>query len=365
MRKITGLVLIGLGVGLVVLALAFPTVIYPRVAKVPANPQERIIAEGTGMTVLVPALIGKTGHGILTDQTVVSTRLVVGQVPPNGSKVPEGQAFYRQAYNAFVRNSTLSSTDSLLEADVEAASIDGLSGQATNCCGDYLLEDPNDEQGEPIRHRGLVFKFPFDTQRRNYEFWDADIKATATARFERTERIDGLLTYRFVQPVADEAIARQDVPGALVGSDQPFVTADRVYATVRTLWVEPATGAIVKGAEDVDQRLVGPDGTTAPVIKGRLEYDRATVARLVDTYRPQARQLRIVTTYGPIGGWILGPVLALVGITLLFLGRRSDDWISRWEAEADEADEADDDDEDDEDEVGGAGDAGSGQRVGA
>lgn len=342
MRRIIGLVLIGLGVCLVVLALAFPSVIYPRVTKAPANPKERIVARGTGLTVLVPALIVKGGNGILTDQTVISSRLVVGQVPPNGSKVPAGQAFYRQAYNAFVQNPTISSSDSLLEANVEAASLDGRTGASTNCCGDYLITDPTDPQGQTIRHRGLVFKFPFDTQRHSYEFWDSNIKATATARFDGTERIDGLLTYRFVQPIPDEVIAQQVVPGALLNSDKQSVTADRVYSTVRKLWVEPKTGAIIKGSEDVNQRLVGPSGQQAPVIKGRLEYTPQTVKTLVDKYQPLAARLSIVTTYGPIGGWILGPILALIGIALLFLGSRDDDdWDSQWGDDEDEDDEAD------------------------
>ena len=66
---------------------------------------------------------------------------------------------------------------------------------------------------------------------------------------------------------------------------------------------------------------------------------------LVDRYRPLAARLKLVTTYGPIGGWILGPILALIGITVLFLGSRAgDDWDSQW----------DDDDEDEDDEADSA-----------
>ena len=342
MRRIIGLVLIGIGVCLVVLAVALPTFVYPRVAKVPANPQERIVARGTGLTVLLPSLVVKGGNGVLTDQTVISSRLVLGQVPPNGSKVPDGDAFYRQAYNAFIQNPRYSSQDSLLEANIEAASLNGRTGLSTNCCGDYFISDPTDPRGEPIRHRGLVFKFPFNTQRHSYEFWDSNIKATATARFDRTEKLDGLLTYRFVQPITDEVIGQQTVPGSLVNSEAASVTADRVYSTVRTLWIEPRTGAIIKGAENVNQRLVAPNGQQAPVINGRLEYTPQTVRTLVDKYGPQASKLKFITTFGPIGGWILGPILALIGIGLLFLSRRSgDEWDSQWGDYDDEDDEED------------------------
>ncbi|MFI7588968.1 DUF3068 domain-containing protein [Spongisporangium articulatum] len=342
MRRLIGLALIGFGVFCVAFAIALPNFVYPRVAKVPENPQEKIVAKGTGLTVLVPALVVKGGNGLLTDQTVISTRYVQGQVPPNGSKVPDGQAFYRQAYNAFVDNPSIDPADTLLEANIEAASFDGFTGEATNCCGDYVIEDPTDDVGESVKHRGLVFKFPFKTERKNYEWWDSTIKATATARYDGTEKINGLVTYRFIQVITDEVVGTEAVPGAMVGSDEQSVNADRIYATKRTLWVEPNTGAVVKGAEDVNQRL-SYEGKSAPIIYGHLEFTPETVQNEVDEYKPLAWRLAFVTTWGPVGGWVAGPILALIGITILYFGRtESRDWDEWDDDDEDEDDEADD-----------------------
>jgi hypothetical protein len=338
MRRISGLVLIAVGVAAVVLAIALPTFVYPRVAKAPENPTDYSVARGTGLTVLLPALVAKGGNGILQNQTVVSTRNVVGQVPPNGSTVPDGQEFYQLAYKAYVEQpndpQSIPAEDRLLEANVEGASLNATahslevkgqqieSGASTNCCADYLSTVAG-QAGAPITHRGLVFKFPFNTKKQSYQFWDSTVKAPYTARYDGTEKLDGLLTYRFVQPIPDVVVGQVEVPGALVSTDQASVMADRVYSTVRTLWIEPRTGAIIKGQEQLNQRLVYL-GKEAPIIHGTITYTPQTVANYVKQYKSDARQLAIVSTYGPITLWILGPLLILIGLTVLYVGARRD-----------------------------------------
>jgi hypothetical protein len=49
---------------------------YPRVAKVPADPDSHLHAVGTGMTVLLPRSIEDGGTQIYTDQTVTNDRQV-------------------------------------------------------------------------------------------------------------------------------------------------------------------------------------------------------------------------------------------------------------------------------------------------
>jgi hypothetical protein len=333
MRRIIGLVFVGIGVALIVIAIALPTYVYPRVAHVPVNPNQTLTAEGTGVTVLLPRSIAAGGTRILTDQTVTNVRKVVGQIPPNGSKVPKGDAFYQQAWSATVQG------QGLLQANVEGMSFNGKTGESVNCCGDYFNTDPTDPVNEPIKHQGITIKFPFNTQRTNYQFWDFNIKRATTARYDGTEKIDGLTTYRFVQPITDTVIGQQDVPGALLGlPNQPSLKADWIYATTRTLWVEPLTGGIIKGTEQVNQRLTY-NGKQAPIIKGTLGFTPATIKTNVDYYKPLASGLEFVTKIGPIGGWILGPICILIGITLIALAARSDDDYDEWDEEDEDEDE--------------------------
>jgi hypothetical protein len=323
MRRIVGLVLVALGVAFIALAIALPTYVYPRVAKAPECPDQKLHAVGTGVTVLLPRSIEDGGTQIYTDQTVTNDRLVNCEVRTGAPAPNDDQRFYRTEYRVDVEGK------GLLTAYVEGASFDAKSGEANNCCGDYEITDPTDTVGTPIEHAGQIFKFPFGVKRADYPFWDLDTRQALTARFDGTEKIDGLQTYRFVQNIPDTVIGQEDVPGPLIGiPDQAGVKADRVYATVRTLWVEPYTGALIKGEEQVNQRLIA-NGKTAPIILGKIGWDDATVKANVDEFGDAANGLRFVTRIGPIGGWILGPICLLAGLTMLALGRRrnyEDEW---------------------------------------
>jgi hypothetical protein len=318
MRRIAGLISVALGVALIALAVALPTYVYPRVERVPVNPNEYHVAEGTGLTVLLAQSTDDGGIRVLTDQKVIATRKIIGEVRANAPRPIKGkQAFYQLAFSTTVQNQT----NGLLTAYVEGGSIDGKTGLSNNCCGDYLRTDTQDLLGTPIKHEGLQWKFPFNTQKKDYPFWDVNVKKALPAHFNGTEKLDGLLTYRFVQPINDVVISQEDVPGSLIGQpEQASVRADRLYSDLRTIWIEPKTGAIIKGSEKVNQRLVA-NGKQVPVIQGTLTYNDATVKMLVHKYKGKAASLTFVTRTGPIVFWILGPLLILLGLLLLLTGR--------------------------------------------
>lgn len=323
MRRIVALVLVALGVAVIALAITLPTYVYPRVAKAPVDPNSVMEARGEGVTVLVPRSIEDGGTQIYSNQTINQVREVDGELREGAPAPGPDERFYRNAVRVDVEGK------GLLEAYVEGGSFNMKTGLATNCCADYVSTDPTDDVGQPVEHRGLLYKFPFNTERRDYPFWDETIKSAPPARFDGTERIEGLQTYRFVQVVDDTVIGQQDIPGELIGDpNTPSLTADRVYSTRRTIWVEPYTGAIIKGSEQVNQRLAA-DGKQAPIITGYLEYTPETVQANVDEYGESASGLRFVSRIGPIGGWILGPIFLLVGLGLLAMSRRrerDDEW---------------------------------------
>ena len=323
MRRIAGLVCIFLGTALIGLAIALPSYVYPRVARPPVNPDIDQLASGTGVTVLLVRGQDEGGPRPLTDQTVLVNRKITGEIRDGAPQPGSDRRFYRLAFSATAKGA------GLIQAYVEGGSFDNRTGLADNCCGDYLRTDANDTRGQPIDHQGLLFTFPFDTQRRNYPFWDVNIRSATLARYDGTEEIDGLLTYRFVQNIADEVIGQQDLPGSLINLPQQSVKADDVYSNVRTLWVEPTTGAIVKGQERINRILVA-QGKQLPSISGTLVYTPGTVASNVSRYGGQARQLKVVSSIGPIVGWILGPVLLLAGIALLVASRRRDQAEDEW-----------------------------------
>src|SRR5690606_6617657 len=128
----------------------------------------------------------------------------------------------------------------------------------------------------------------------------------------------GLDVYRFVQTIEPTAVAVVEVPGLMF--DQPgVVEAERVYANVRTLWVEPHTGAIIDAQEETDSYLEF-DGTRGPtLIQGTLTYTDDHVAANIDEHSGAAERLQLVRTTGPLTSAVVGGVLVTVGF---LLGRR-------------------------------------------
>ena len=183
---------------------------------------------------------------------------------------------------------------------------------------------PTGSAAEPVavERSGYYLRFPFDTQRVDHDVWDPTLQDSRPATFEGEEEIDGLGVYRFVQEVEATDVAEVQVPGRLVGASEAAVAARRMYATTRTLWVEPATGAIVRARDEPDVYLdfQGQRGPT--VLQGTLEYADDTVAANVERYEPRARTLTLVHTVGPIAGIVFGLVSVGVAAVLLRPRRR-------------------------------------------
>lgn len=162
--------------------------------------------------------------------------------------------------------------------------------------GDYLPEEVATE------HEGLVNKFAFRTEKKDYDYWDGTIGQTVPAIYEDTEEIDGLEVYRFVMSVDEE----------------PAEIADGVegtYSNDTTMWVEPKTGAIID-QEFHDVRAV--DGT--PVLDLELAFTDDQVADYVADAEDNIFLIDLASTYVPLIGFIGGPILLILGI----LGLRSD-----------------------------------------
>jgi hypothetical protein len=323
MRKILGCVFLALGVALIVLAIALPTYVYPRATKMLVNPNAVLIAKGDGMHVLLAQADSVGGIREISIASVTVSRRVTGGIQPDGQRPPKGNAFYKIAFDVNVADQL----NGTLTANVEGFSLDSPSGLANNCCGDFLSTSKDDPRGKQITHQGYEFKLPFKAQKHDYPFWDVNLGKAVPAHYAGTDELDGLTVYRYVQPIADTVIGHQVAPAWLFG--QPVsptappanVSAEMHYANVRTLWFEPRTGALIKGSEKINQRLVA-DGASAPVLQGTLTYDDATVKSQVDKFKDKAAGLKFISTTGPILGWVLGVIFILLSAALLYLERQ-------------------------------------------
>lgn len=294
MARRLGFVLVFLGLFLLFFALVERVYAYPRLKKAPLDQYSQPVATGTG------SYFNRSPDKLreITGAQLKNVRTVRGDVKAGSDEVAVWDSF----------NSTVDTADQgVITATQERIALDRVTAQSVQCCG----ENP--------RHQGLTLKFPFDTRKTTYQFWDAPAQRALPAAFTRTERINGVSVYRFEQRIDQLDIGDQDIPGTLAGEpDTPSVQTDVIYSNVKTLWVEPATGIIVKAQQDVTQVLRTPGGENVlTLIDAVLTYDEATVDANADDAAKGVNQLRILGTILPIAALALGLIALAAGLVLL------------------------------------------------
>ncbi len=177
-------------------------------------------------------------------------------------------------------------------------------------------------------HKGLVLKFPFGTEKKRYNFWELNTRQAWPIDFKKEEKILGLTTYKFEQTVPTTKISTiEGVPcSALKLSCSGSVDVDRDYASNRTIWVEPVTGAIIKAVDKQYSTLQYQGQAVATATDGTFTYTDETVKKNVEGvkdpstgkidggYKDKAFQLNLVKNVAPLIALILGILLiALAG----------------------------------------------------
>jgi hypothetical protein len=161
----------------------------------------------------------------------------------------------------------------------------------------YLPEDA-------VQHQGLVNKWPFGVERRDYPYWDGVLGEAVPATYEGTEDIDGLETYVFrVQLPRTPAEISSGVDG--------------LYELERTMNVDPVTGQLIR-QQQVDRRYL-PDGTMVTNLQVAFTDDQ--VESNVQGAKDDISRLGLVSTTLPIIAIVVGVVLLGLGILLLLRGR--------------------------------------------
>lgn len=308
MRRIIGLVVLGLGVFLLVLAPMLKWYAAPRLLVAPLDQYSTTVSEASDVTYLdIAALEVRTGREF------VATRTVRGDVEAGDADTA--------VWDVFVKivdpEKPGEGEDQLVSATTDRVAFDRSTSEAESCCGENL-------NGEPTEHQGIEYKFPFGTQKETYQYFDTSIAAATDMVFVQESELEGLAVYEFEQVIEPTKIAELDVPGDLVGSDEATLTVDRYYSNTRHVWVEPTTGVIVKGAEHQIATLNDGDEELLTITDAQLEFNEATVTAQAETAKENKSLADLVTTTAPIGAALLGLVLVVVGV-LLARVRRDDD----------------------------------------
>lgn len=198
-----------------------------------------------------------------------------------------------------------------LSGTIDIVAFDRNTGETVNWKG--TKSESDGKTIDPADFKGLYFKFPFNTQKKTYKFWDDTLRESTDAKYVGEGKVKGLKVYKFEQTIEPTKSGTIDVPGDLVGSDQATVTADRMYSNVRSFSIEPVTGVIIIGGEAQDAYLEVDGVRKLTTTKATLVYTDQNTADTVDTYKSKATLLKAVKTTVPVGG-------AIVGILLIALG---------------------------------------------
>lgn len=300
-RKL-GIVLIGLGAFFIVLAPMLRFYAYPQLAKAPQSQNNVSTLVGPDATLFD---IG-TLKEITTDLTTVAK--TVGDV-----KAAED---YGKNTVVWVTSSSTKSSDGVMRSrEVERSAFDATESTAVNCCGEFLSTVEGER--EPIKHRGLLVKFPFDTQKKTYDFWDGTLLKPVAIKYQSSTTIEGVKVYKFQHTIPATKVGSQDLPLSLLGlPGEDTVTADSMYSNERTLWVEPNTGVIIKRQEAQDNTLDYDGETRITTTKVTTGYDDKTVKANADDYGTLGIELHLLRSVLPYVSLVLGILCLLVGLVV-------------------------------------------------
>ena len=270
MLRLVALAVMGLGAALLTAALLLTTYTAGKIEKIPLTIDKTLVSGGTG-TALDPASLSATRFVINTDVPLISQQAITVETPANAQVVTF-------QVGTSVRRTDRQQDSGLLLAMVDTVTLDRRTAEAVSdderpggsVQKPRTFEDDMPSTNIALPHEGLTYRFPFNTEKKSYPFFDAIAQKPFDANYDGEDDVNGLSTYRFTQNVgydADgklvdpikyaslydrnedgEVTARAELWG-LPGDPYEPITMTRFYAAQRTFWVDPVTGVIVRSEE--------------------------------------------------------------------------------------------------------------------
>jgi hypothetical protein len=294
-----GAVLAGVGALLLVLGLLVHFYAVPKLAVAPIDQNSVTSLQAKGATVFDTATLSP----ITTDLSVKAR--TVGDV--KASEAAGGDTL------VWVNTTTVKSSDGVIRSQsVKRAAFDRRTAEAVNCCGNFM----ETEQGvrTPVKRTGLLFKFPFGTEKKTYQVWDDTIADAVKTVYKGTTKVEGTTAYIFGNDIPATVVGSQDVPGSVLGlGSNDNVSADEYYQNSTTYYVEPTTGAILNQVQDT-KSWFSYQGHDLVTTQAHIEYTPQQVKDMVH------KELGNQPTLLRLGGGFIPWLVALVGLVLIGLG---------------------------------------------
>ena len=316
MRRKASLILLACAVFCAALSPLTRWYAFPRLARIPANQYQDVVLDAKNATLL--------DYGTMRAKKVPQVTIV----QTLKGDVAAAEKIEKSAHRPVVVWNALSyvqGPDGNMVSEVpERYIFDAHSQAPVHATGEMV-------DGDPVERAGIEFKWPFLTQKRDYEYFDAQTRTTSPIHYKGTREFHGLKVYYFEQTVPWTKVP---MPKSMpVKGITPQTVArtgtTRWYTTVRRFWVEPVTGAPVYGEEIHQEELRGGTllGGRAKVtafagdVKMREDYVEHTVALV----RHNRTLVLALTSYVPWGALTLGLLLLALSLVLEARARRPGD----------------------------------------
>ncbi|NKY37640.1 DUF3068 domain-containing protein [Nocardia speluncae] len=332
-RRTVACVLVGLGALLIVAALMIPTYTVGKMAKTPLDleittvavnqpDQESLVLDSTSLT--------EEGRSAEVNENVplVSQRFLTIEDPSDADQMTI------QAGNTLRRIDKRGDTG-VLSAYVDRVTIDRKTGEPVSTDPNGSIAMATNSKGEsiaePVHRTGLQYRFPIGTEKKTYPYFDVYAETSTDMEFVEETEINGTTVYHFRQNVPATDLSKVSnlptnklsLPAAkwgVEGGEEP-VTMSRFYSNVRDLWVEPQTGTVVKGGEQLNIFYArSADKPEVPALKSHLVFDTDTVEAQLAIAKDNIDQLSLFGRVLPIVLGIVGLIALIAGILLGVMG---------------------------------------------
>jgi hypothetical protein len=313
MRRKAGLVLLALAVFFAALSPLLRWYAFPRLAKIPANQYQDMVLEAKNATLL--------DYGTMRARKVPKVTIVQtlkGNVEAS-ERIEESAGRDVVVWDGL--SYVVGPDGEMVSKIPERYIFDAHTQEPVHATGETV-------DGDPVRREGIEFKWPFLTEKRDYEYFDAQARLTAPIHYKGTQDFRGLEVYYFEQtiPWTKVRIPKTLPVAGLTPESVAETGTTRWYTTVRKFWVEPLTGAPVYGEELHQEELRGGtllgDRDKVTAFAGHVKMREDYTTHTVDLVKSQRLLILLLTSYLPWGSLTLGILLLALALYLEARSRR-------------------------------------------
>ncbi|GAA0580513.1 DUF3068 domain-containing protein [Actinomadura livida] len=307
MRRIIGVSLIGIGAFLVAAGVLVRFYVAPMLIGAPTD-----IYQVTRLQAENATYLDASSVTVRTGATVAATATARGDVKAAG----DGTAVWdtTTVVQDLARGYTI---------DIQNAryAFDRRTGGLKDCCEAAVQGD------KTVQMSGVGLFWPVEANKRDKRLFDTTTRQTWPAVFEGEERIDGRLTYRFVQHIPETKVAGDvpPLPAGLFGrpDGDPAVEAERHYRVDATYWIDPRTGAPVDQRRHLVTTLRPKEGPGSLVVADlNLRMTPESRKALRERSDDGAGKIQLLETVVPLTAAGAGLAAVIAGLLLTLPGGR-------------------------------------------